>query len=148
MHDQAASLRRLVQETIAADPALRPGARVIVVSGARPGVGASTLAASIARALSRLGKRILIVDADLENPSQARLAGVRPVGSMAELLAGTRRAVELLAPVGDGVQLLAGGATACTPPLGVQGFSRMVAELDSLANDADAVLIDAGFGTT
>ena len=49
--------------------------RVAVGSG-KGGVGKSTLTSQIARALQRRGLRVAILDADLNGPSQARLAGV------------------------------------------------------------------------
>ncbi len=49
--------------------------RVAVGSG-KGGVGKSTLTSEIARALRRRGLRVAVLDADLNGPSQARLAGV------------------------------------------------------------------------
>lgn len=49
--------------------------RVAVGSG-KGGVGKSTLTSEIARALRRRGLGVAILDADLNGPSQARLAGV------------------------------------------------------------------------
>lgn len=49
--------------------------RVAVASG-KGGVGKSTLTMALARSLRREGRRVAILDADLNGPSQARLAGL------------------------------------------------------------------------
>ncbi|MDP1028291.1 Mrp/NBP35 family ATP-binding protein [Sphingomonas sp. KR1UV-12] len=67
--------------------AAAPGARVIVtaerqaraliaVASGKGGVGKSTLAANLAIALARAGRRVGLVDADIYGPSQPRLLGV------------------------------------------------------------------------
>ncbi|MBI0473917.1 ATP-binding protein [Sphingomonas sp. MA1305] len=55
--------------------------RLVAVASGKGGVGKSTLAANLAIALSRHGRRVGLVDADIYGPSQPRLMaaeGVRP----------------------------------------------------------------------
>lgn len=144
MHDQAASLRQLVRQTIDADPSLRPGAQAIAVSGAHPGVGGSLLTAHLGCELARLGKRVLVVDVDMRNPRQAEHLGVAPVGTLSEVLQGTRRIVEQLTPVGDNIQLLAGCRDAEPRPLGGEALERLLVELTGVSRQLDTILVDAG----
>ena len=60
-----------------AGPAIVPGVnRIIAVGSGKGGVGKSTLAANLAVALAREGKRAGLLDADIYGPSQPRMMGV------------------------------------------------------------------------
>ncbi len=47
--------------------------KVIVISSAAPKEGKSTIAANLAFSISQIGRRVLLVDADLRNPSQDKI---------------------------------------------------------------------------
>jgi ATP-binding protein involved in chromosome partitioning len=51
----------------------------VAIGSGKGGVGKSTLTMQLAAALSRGGQRCAVLDADLNGPSQARLAGMRDV---------------------------------------------------------------------
>jgi ATP-binding protein involved in chromosome partitioning len=58
-------------------PAAVPGvARIVAIASGKGGVGKSTLAANLAVALAREGRRAGLLDADIYGPSQPRMMGV------------------------------------------------------------------------
>lgn len=61
----------------------------LLVSSARPAEGKSTTAYAIALNLARIGKRVLLVDGDLRNPSMHRILDVENERGMSNLLSGS-----------------------------------------------------------
>jgi len=61
----------------------------LLVSSARPAEGKSTTAYAVALNLARIGKRVLLVDGDLRNPSMHRLVGVDNERGMSNVLSGS-----------------------------------------------------------
>ncbi|HEV7229282.1 GumC family protein [Brevundimonas sp.] len=69
----------------------------LLVTSARPAEGKSTTAYATALTLARIGKRVLLIDGDLRNPSMHRIVGVENAVGMSNLLSGA-------AVLGDAVQ--------------------------------------------
>jgi ATP-binding protein involved in chromosome partitioning len=75
--------------------------RLLVVASGKGGVGKSTLSLRLAVALAKRGQAVAVLDADLNGPSQARLAGVGSV----PLLPGAHGMVMPRARLRDGTSL-------------------------------------------
>ncbi|HEU5286686.1 MAG TPA: P-loop NTPase, partial [Sphingomicrobium sp.] len=64
-----------VKQARVALTARQPGRKLIAIGSGKGGVGKSTLAANLAIALARSGKKVGLIDADIYGPSQPRLLG-------------------------------------------------------------------------
>jgi ATP-binding protein involved in chromosome partitioning len=62
-----------VEEARIALSASKRGRTIVAIGSGKGGVGKSTLAANLAVALTRLGKKVGLIDADIYGPSQPRL---------------------------------------------------------------------------
>ena len=62
-----------IEEARVALTAARRGRALVAIGSGKGGVGKSTLAANLAVALARLGKKVGLIDADIYGPSQPRL---------------------------------------------------------------------------
>ena len=62
-----------VSEARIAITAAQPARTLIAIGSGKGGVGKSTVAANLAIALSRMGKRVGLIDADVYGPSQPTL---------------------------------------------------------------------------
>lgn len=62
--------------------------RTLLITSSRPAEGKSTTAYAIALSLARVGKRVLLIDGDLRNPSMHRVVGVDNDKGMSNLLSG------------------------------------------------------------
>lgn len=58
----------------------QPGGKVLVVTSVTVGEGKSTVAANLALALAQKYRAVMLIDADLRNPTQARLFGRKAAG--------------------------------------------------------------------
>ncbi len=62
--------------------------RVLFVTSSRPSEGKSTTAMAVARNFASLGKKTILIDADLRNPSIHKMLGFANTGGLTNLLAG------------------------------------------------------------
>jgi len=111
----------------------RPERKIIAVGSGKGGVGKSTIAANLAVALARMGKRVGMIDADIYGPSQPTLldAHTRPIAEEKTL-------IPVVAP--SGVRLLSVGQLV---PAG-----QALAWRGPMASGALAQLIEGDWGDT
>jgi len=123
----------------------RVAQRIVAVASGKGGVGKSTLAANLAVALHRAGRRVGIVDADIYGPSQPRLLGVAGVKAEAH----DKKLVPVATPVGVPVlsmgQLVpAGQAIAWRGPMAAGALTQLV---DAHWDMVDTLVVDMPPGT-
>lgn len=143
MLDQAAELRQRFRLTAAPSRAERPVA--IALAGASGGVGATTLAIQLARALIWNGRSTLLVDGDLDDPHLAARLSAEPRYNIPDVLAGRVSLHEALHRGPQGELLLSGawdrrGGEGISPA----AHQRLIEALAQLGGHVDAVVIDAG----
>lgn len=147
MFDQADKLRQLVRETIKESAALAPGVPLIAVSGAREGVGTSTVALRLAQELAQLGKQVVLVDAHIMRPTLGTMFGMTTHAGIADVLNGSRSAVEVLQSLSSGISLLPGvKSPGIAPEMNIRSLRRLLIELRTLHSVTDLVVLDAGAG--
>jgi flagellar biosynthesis protein FlhG len=120
--------------------------RISVISG-KGGVGKTVITANLAVALQSIGRRVLVVDADLGLANLDVLLGIAPELTIQDLLFGSHSLEEVLVKTRKGFDLLPAGSglpegTVFTPALG----KKMNSILERLEKRYDAILFDAGAG--
>lgn len=73
----------------------------LLVTSSRPAEGKSTTAFATAANLARLGRRVLLIDGDLRNPSMHRVVGVENDAGMSNLLSGGAEMPALVKPTAE-----------------------------------------------
>ena len=157
MADQADGLRQWVQarsgSTATADPPRseppRPTckARSLLLTSGKGGVGTSNVALNLAIALGELGRRVLLVDADLGLANIDMLCGLSPAYDLGDVLVGDCPLESAIVEGPAGIKIVPGahGMRTLIDVL-TDGPARLVADLAALEADADDVIIDAGSG--
>ena len=125
----------------------KSGLRVISVTSGKGGVGKSNVVANLAMAMSRLGNKVLIIDADLGLGNINVLLGLRPAFTLNDVLSGEKSLSEVIISGPGGIRLIPAGS-------GMQKYTqltreerlRLLNELDELEEDFDTFIIDTESG--
>ena len=140
--DQTATLRQAVVMKA-------PGriVRVVAVTSGKGGVGKTNVTANLAVALAHLGRRVMVLDADLGLGNLDVLLGLAPAFSLADVLSGQRRLREVLVPGPGGITVLpAGSGFQNLTALSDHQIRELQSEMDELQEQTDILLIDTGAG--
>ena len=108
MHDQANELRNLVLRARASLQCAVPPPRLIVLTGGKGGVGTTTVAINVAVSLGQLGKRVVLVDADLRRGDVAAMCGLKEDYNVADVMSARRTVHEVLHAVPPESRLVRG----------------------------------------
>lgn len=154
--DQADTLRQMAREAKKSQPAdpLRPnmnpdhtGIRVLSVTSGKGGVGKSNVVSNLAIAMSTLGKKVLVIDADLGLGNLDVLLGLSPVYNLNHVLNGEKGIADILIDGPAGIKIIPAGS-------GIQEFTslgqheklKLLDELDMLEEQFDIMIIDTEAG--
>lgn len=141
--DQAEQLRNIIKKESLA----RPVARVITVTSGKGGVGKSNICVNLSLQLAKLGKRVVILDADFGLANVEVMLGIRPKYNLADLLFKGKSMKEIITEGPEGVSFISGGS-------GIRELTNLsrdqivhltqsLYELDELY---DVIMIDTGAG--
>lgn len=156
--DQAANLRRIVKEGSGEIHNLKEcyedksfstvnRTRVIAVTSGKGGVGKTNIAGNLAIAYQRMGKNVLIFDADLGLANIDIIFGLNPKYTIEEVLKGEKDLSQIIVKGPEGVSIIPASS-------GVQELAQLTEghkinllnEFDILNSMFDIMLIDTGAG--
>jgi succinoglycan biosynthesis transport protein ExoP len=117
--------------------------RSIMLSSTRPAEGKSTSAMALAVVISRLGRKVALIDGDMRSPSIAGYFDVEEKEGLANYLSGNEDWRGMMRPTSfEGLQVLTTGPT---PPSASEllASDRMANLVSSMLQEYDHVIIDA-----
>ena len=142
LHDAASAIEG-VDEVRIAMTASQPHRTLIAVGSGKGGVGKSTVAANLAIALAKSGKKVGLVDADVYGPSQPTLLGSdkKPTAEDDQLIPVEAQGLKFLSL---GHLVSPGHALAWRGPMATGALARLV---DADWGDAEVLVVDLPPGT-
>lgn len=146
MQDQASQLRQWVrqQADLQASSGIR-GPGLVVVLGGRPGVGATTVSANLAAALSTAGIRTILFDGDLRSADATRLCRIHQAETLADVVCAGRTLPDILRPGPAGIYVVPGIRPGQKFPSDSRyAAQRIVDGLRGLGSCAEMVVADLG----
>jgi len=142
LRDRALSVEG-IREARVAMTASQPHRMLIAVGSGKGGVGKSTVAANLAIALARSGRKVGLVDADVYGPSQPTLLGTdaKPTAENDRLIPVEAHGLKFLSL---GQLVSPGHALAWRGPMATGALSKLI---DAAWGDAEMLVVDLPPGT-
>lgn len=122
------------------------GVNSVVMVSAEPDVGRSVTASNLAVALTREGARVVLVDADLRQPSQHLIFGVDSKVGLTNLLSGAASIEDVLVPTRVQGLLLVPAGPIPENPVKLLRSAEMKEFVEQIAEAADFVVYDTPAG--
>ena len=143
MTDQAKELRKLAGEYE------QKPVRVITVTSGKGGVGKSSVALNTAIALSRRGRRVLIIDSDFGFSNIDVMLGVKTKYDLLDVIERNMDIHDVIEHGLEGVQFISGGSGVYElTKLSEDQLMVIVDNLKKLEDVADTIIFDTGAGVS
>jgi len=121
--------------------------RVISITSGKGGVGKTNIVINLAHALAKAGKKVLVLDADLNLANVDILLGLTPKYTLQHVFAGEKELAEILVTGPCGIKILPASS-------GILELSELtesqrlyfLSEMEALGEDIDFLLIDTAAG--
>ena len=142
--DQATILRQKVQESSESS-----NARVIAVTSGKGGVGKTSLSVNLAVEMAKLGKKVVIFDADFGLANVEVMLGIRPTYNLLDLIHNNKTMPEIITRGPMDIGFVSGGSGVSElASLDKNSIKLLISEMIKLDKMFDVVIIDTGAGIT
>lgn len=151
--NQAKGLKKIVKEQTASKHNTAPSSkntalpRVIAVTSGKGGVGKTNVVANAAVCLSRMGKRVVIIDADVGLANIDIIFNLRPEFNIRHVISLEKSLKDVMVQSVHGVKILPGGSGFSDLTQLSEGAKlNLLTEFEGLADQADIIFVDTGAG--
>jgi len=160
MEDQAEKLREIMKRKndnaapVKAPAPVKNGikpsekARIITVTSGKGGVGKTNLSVNMALAFARLGKKVIVMDADLGLANVNVMLNMIPKYNLYHVIKKQKTIREILVETEYGISIVAGASGfSQIANMGEEDRRDFITELEGLSN-ADIIIIDTSAGVS
>ena len=142
--DQAEQLRNIIKKKNQQPEA---SARVITITSGKGGVGKSNTAVNLAVQLRKMGKKVIVFDADFGLANVEIMFGVMPKYNLSDVIYRGKKIQDIITPGPMDIGFISGGSGIT----GINNLTRaqiafLIYNLKELDSMADVILIDTGAG--
>ncbi len=142
--DQAQPLRNVIKKQ---NQEVKPYARIITITSGKGGVGKSNTAVNLAVQFRKMGKRVIIFDADFGLANVEVMFGALPKYNLSDLIYGEKNIREIITEGPMEIGFISGGS-------GIAGMENLtkgqivylIRCLNELNELADVIIVDTGAG--
>jgi flagellar biosynthesis protein FlhG len=146
MADQAEALRELMRAKTAGNAPNRT--RIITVASGKGGVGKTNISTNLAIAYAGIGKRVILMDADLGLANVNVVLGIIPKFNLYHLIRKQKTMKDIIMDTNYGIQIVAGASGfAKVANLSEEERQNFISELSALSA-ADIIIIDTSAGVS
>jgi flagellar biosynthesis protein FlhG len=147
MADQAEKLREMMKERKNGGGE-KKNTRVIAITSGKGGVGKTNISINLALAYAELGKKVIVLDADLGLANVNVVLGVIPKYNLYHLIRKQKTMKEIILDTNYGIQIVAGASGfSKVANLSEEERKTFVDELSALET-ADILIVDTGAGVS
>lgn len=139
MNDQATKLRQKVQQK-------ENNTRIIAIASGKGGVGKSNITVNMGLALQEMGKRVLLLDADLGMANLDILLGLTPRYNLSHVLKGKCKFEDAVLNGPDGIDILPGTSGDDLVNISSMEVKRLIEASSHMESNYDIIIIDIGAG--
>lgn len=121
--------------------------QVIAVTGGKGGVGKTNISVNMSLALAKLGKRVVLLDADLGLANVDLLLGLKSDKNIADVLSGNCDLKDILLDTTGGIKVIpASSGTQSLASMGPQEHAGLINAFSDLEDELDVLVIDTAAG--
>jgi flagellar biosynthesis protein FlhG len=121
--------------------------QVIAVTGGKGGVGKTTVAVNLSLALAKLGRRVVLLDADLRLPNIDVMLGLTPTRTLADVIEGRCELRDVLLQGPGGVHIVpAASGAECMAHLSPAQYAGLIHAFSDIGDHLDMLVIDTAAG--
>jgi flagellar biosynthesis protein FlhG len=152
MEDQAEKLREMMRNKKALEKPVPPSGgqktRIITITSGKGGVGKTNVSVNMALAYARLGKKVVVMDADLGLANVNVMLNLIPKFNLYHVIRKQKTMREIIVDTEYGISIVAGASGfSKIANLNEEERQEFIAELESLSN-ADIIIIDTSAGVS
>lgn len=148
MPDQAETLREMMRVKTSVSAPLSRNTRIITVASGKGGVGKTNFSTNLAIAYAQMGKRVVLMDADLGLANVNVILGIIPKYNLYHLIRKQKSMQDIILDTNYGIQIVAGASGfARIANLSEEERKQFVEQISKLSI-ADVIIIDTSAGVS